>query len=66
MICFNEVLDLKEKKFDIFTIGELLIDMISDDYSDNFQCDNYTKYFGGSPANIKRLGVGSAIASSDG
>jgi fructokinase len=70
VICFNEVLELKEKKFDIFTIGELLIDMISDDYSDNFQCNNYTKYFGGSPANIamnvKRLGAESTIASSVG
>ncbi|AGF55525.1 fructokinase [Clostridium saccharoperbutylacetonicum] len=70
MIYFNEVLDLQEKKFDIFTIGELLIDMISNDYSDNFQCNNYTKYFGGSPANIamnaKKLGAESVIASSVG
>ncbi|CAI3713063.1 ATP-dependent 6-phosphofructokinase [Clostridium neonatale] len=70
MIYFDEVLEFKEKNIDVFTIGELLIDMISDDYSDNFQCDNYTKHFGGSPANIamnvKSLGANSAIASSVG
>ncbi|WP_307992133.1 carbohydrate kinase [uncultured Clostridium sp.] len=70
MIYFDEVLEFKEKNIDVFTIGELLIDMISDDYSDNFQCDVYTKHFGGSPANIamnvKSLGANSAIASSVG
>lgn len=70
MIHFNEVLKFEEKKIDVFTIGEVLIDMISDDYSDSFQCNHYTKYFGGSPANIamnvKRLGADSAIASAVG
>lgn len=70
MINFNEVLKFEDKNIDVFTIGEVLIDMISDDYSDNFQCNNYTKFFGGSPANIamnvKRLGANSAIASAVG
>lgn len=66
MINFNEVLEFENKSIDVFTIGELLIDMISTDYGDNFECNNYTKYFGGSPANIamnvKRLGANSAMA----
>jgi len=44
--------------------------MISTDYSDDFQCNSYAKYFGGSPANIamniKRLGANSTIAASIG
>lgn len=66
MIHFNDTLDFKNKDIDVFTIGELLIDMISSEYSDNFQCENYTKHFGGSPANIamniKKLGANSTIA----
>lgn len=67
MINFSGVLEFDNKSIDVFTIGELLIDMISTDYSDDFQCNHYTKYFGGSPANIamnvKNLGANSVIAS---
>ncbi|MHC1681872.1 MAG: carbohydrate kinase family protein [Clostridiaceae bacterium] len=66
MINFSEVLEFDNKSIDVFTIGELLIDMISTDYSDNFECNTYNKYFGGSPANIamnvKNLGGNSAMA----
>lgn len=66
MFHFNDTLNFKNKDIDVFTIGELLIDMISNDYGDDFNCNNYTKYFGGSPANItmniKKLGGTSAIA----
>ncbi|MDR3595944.1 carbohydrate kinase [Clostridium sp.] len=66
MFHFNDTFNLKNNAIDVFTIGELLIDMISTDYGDNFNCNNYTKYFGGSPANIamniKRLGGNSTIA----
>lgn len=66
MFHFSDTLNFKNKDIDVFTIGELLIDMISTNYGDNFNCNNYTKYFGGSPANIsmniKRLGGNSAIA----
>jgi fructokinase len=66
MFHFNDTFNFKNKAIDVFTIGELLIDMISTDYGDNFNCNNYTKYFGGSPANIamniKSLGGNSTIA----
>ncbi|MDD3224776.1 MAG: carbohydrate kinase [Clostridium sp.] len=66
MFYFNDTLNFKNKYIDVFTIGELLIDMISTDYSDNFSCTNYSKHFGGSPANIamniKKLGGNSTIA----
>ncbi|HEY8804341.1 MAG TPA: carbohydrate kinase [Clostridium sp.] len=70
MINFHDTFKFENKNIDIFTIGELLIDMISTDYSDNFQCHSYVKHFGGSPANIamniKRLGANSTIAASIG
>ncbi|MEI3335961.1 MAG: hypothetical protein V8R02_00380 [Clostridium sp.] len=47
MFDFNQPLNLPNKKFDVFTIGELLVDMISNDYDDNFNCNSYTKHFGG-------------------
>lgn len=66
MINFNDSLNFDNKAIDVFTIGELLIDMISTDYDDNFNCNNYSKHFGGSPANItmniNRLGGKSTIA----
>jgi fructokinase len=66
MFHFNDTLNFKNKDIDVFTIGELLIDMISTDYGDNFNCSNYSKHFGGSPANItmniKKLGGNSTIA----
>lgn len=44
--------------------------MISNDYDDSFDCSQYTKHFGGSPANIamniKRLGGNSALSSAVG
>lgn len=66
MFHFNNTLNFEKKDIDVFAIGELLIDMISTDYDNNLSCNNYTKHFGGSPANIamniKRLGGNSAIA----
>lgn len=70
MFDFNQPLNLPNKKFDVFTIGELLVDMISNDYDDNFNCNSYTKHFGGSPANIamnvQMLGGKSVISSAVG
>jgi Sugar kinases, ribokinase family len=66
MFDFSNTLNFKTRDIDVFTVGELLVDMISADYDNNINCNNYTKYFGGSPANIamniKRLGGNSAIA----
>jgi len=55
---------------DVLTVGEILIDLISTEYDDNFNCDTYQKFFGGSPGNIalnvKKLGKKSAVASAVG
>lgn len=44
--------------------------MISLDYDDNFECNTYNKFFGGSPSNIamnvKKLGINSLVASAVG
>ncbi|MGL5378483.1 carbohydrate kinase family protein [Clostridium sp.] len=70
MFHFYNTINFQNKEIDVFTIGELLVDMISDDYDDNFNCNHYTKYFGGSPANIamniKRLGGNPLILASVG
>lgn len=53
----------KEKENDVLALGELLVDLIGKDLTG----DSYTRFFGGSPANIaanvKRLGFNSAVAS---
>jgi sugar/nucleoside kinase (ribokinase family) len=70
MLKLDGKIDLQNKSNDIITVGELLIDMISTDYSESFECDTYKKFFGGSPANIamnvKKLGISSFIASAVG
>lgn len=70
MLKFDDGIDLISRKNDVLTIGELLIDMISAEYGDNFECSKYNKFFGGSPANIamnvKKLGINSLIASAVG
>ncbi|WP_243404869.1 carbohydrate kinase family protein [Thermobrachium celere] len=66
----EEKVSFEEKQYDLLTIGEILVDMISKDFSEDFSNDEYVKKFGGSPANIvintKRLGLNSIIASSVG
>lgn len=70
MFDFDKKIEFKNRSVDVFTIGELLIDMISDDYDTSFNCNSYTKFFGGSPANItmniKRLGGNPVITASVG
>ncbi|MGH4137884.1 carbohydrate kinase family protein [Clostridium sp.] len=67
MFGFNDKINFQDKNIDILTIGELLVDMISADYGDNFESSTYNRYFGGSPSNIaintKRLGINSLVAS---
>lgn len=67
---FEEKIEFQNKDNDILTIGEMLIDMISADYGDNFECNTYNKFFGGSPSNIamnvKKLGINSIVASAVG
>ena len=70
MFNFNNVVKFENKRFDVFAIGELLVDMISDDYDGDNSCNKYSRYFGGSPANItmniKRLGGNPIISASVG
>ncbi|SHF29799.1 fructokinase [Caldanaerobius fijiensis DSM 17918] len=70
MLDFNDSIKFDEKENDLLTVGEMLVDMISADYSEDFECDTYNKFFGGSPANIamnaRRLGIKSIIASAVG
>ncbi|MEN8078777.1 carbohydrate kinase family protein [Clostridioides difficile] len=66
MFNFSNTIQFQDKTNDVFTIGELLVDMISDDYDTSFNCNKYSRFFGGSPANItmniKRLGGNPIIA----
>lgn len=70
MFDFNSGIELQNKSNDILAVGELLIDMISADYDDDFTCKTYNKFFGGSPSNIamnaKKLGIRSLVASAVG
>ena len=70
MFNFNNVVKFENKRFDVFALGELLVDMISDDYDADNSCNKYSRYFGGSPANItmniKRLGGNPIISASVG
>lgn len=69
MFKLENTITFSHKRNDILTIGELLIDMISESY-DNFEGHLYHKFFGGSPSNIaintKRLGINSTIAAAVG
>ena len=70
MFDFNKNIKFENRSIDVFTIGELLVDMIATDYSDNFNCNTYSKHFGGSPANIainvQKLGGNASISASVG
>lgn len=63
-------IEFEQKGNDILTIGEVLIDMISDEYVKGDGSTTYRNYFGGSPANIamnaKKLGIHSIVASAVG
>lgn len=48
----NRKIEFQDKKNDILTVGELLVDMISENYGENDECDTYHRFFGGSPSNI--------------
>ncbi len=70
MFEFNESLHFEEKKYDLLTAGELLVDLIAENYDGNDQESAYRKYFGGAPANIamntRKLGIQSQIAAAVG
>ncbi|WP_068783487.1 carbohydrate kinase family protein [Paenibacillus phocaensis] len=70
MIHFDEKIEFSNVANDVLTVGELLVDMISDGYDSEKESKDYHAFFGGSPANIamniKRLGAQSTIASAVG
>jgi sugar/nucleoside kinase (ribokinase family) len=70
MIPFDHKIEFPNQNNDILTVGELLVDMISAQYDENFESNTYNKFFGGSPANIamnvKKLGIKSLIVSAVG
>lgn len=71
MLLLNERIAFPDRTNDILTVGELLIDMISDSYApaDGYN-HGYRSYFGGSPSNIamnaRKLGIRSLVASAVG
>lgn len=70
MVDFYNTFTFQDRKNDILTVGELLVDMMSNAYDDNIANTSYQKLFGGSPSNIamnaKRLGINSIVASAVG
>lgn len=71
MFDLDDNIPLGDKSNDLLAVGELLIDMISNEYDDgSFECDGYTKFSGGAPSNIainvNRLGIRSEIVSAVG
>ncbi|MHA7966565.1 carbohydrate kinase family protein [Paenibacillus sp. CAU 1782] len=70
MFEFNATMNVQKKSNDLLTIGELLVDLISDHYDGVTQEGAYRKYFGGAPANIamntRKLGIRSQIAAAVG
>jgi fructokinase len=52
LLTINDSLEIKENKTDVTAYGEVLIDMISREEVPLKQCQNFTRYFGGSPANV--------------
>lgn len=63
-------IEFDRKGNDILTIGEVLIDMIAEEYGEGHESTAYRNYFGGSPANIamnvRKLGIRSQVASAVG
>ncbi|WP_438496047.1 carbohydrate kinase family protein [Paenibacillus sp. IHBB 3054] len=70
MIGFQDKLIFENKANDLLAVGELLVDMISNEYDDTFQSAGYTKFPGGSPSNIainvRKLGISSIMVSAVG
>lgn len=52
LLTINDSLEIEDKEIDVTAFGEVLIDMISREEVPLRQCQNFTRYFGGSPANV--------------
>lgn len=70
MFDFEKQLTFDAKQLDLITVGEMLVDMIADDYGALEKNAAFHRFFGGSPANIaantRRLGIQSLVVSSVG
>ncbi|NQX44369.1 carbohydrate kinase [Paenibacillus tritici] len=70
MFNFGEAIPFENQTNDVLTVGELLVDMIANEYGEDTACNGYTRYSGGSPSNIAinvhRLGIRSHVASAVG
>jgi len=70
MISFNKKIEFNDREIDVLAVGELLVDMISKEYGNSFESNDYQRFFGGSPANIAmnttKLGIKSQIVSAVG
>ncbi|MEC2342798.1 sugar kinase [Paenibacillus barengoltzii] len=70
MIHFEDKFTFKVAPNDLLTIGEFLVDMISNEYGEESQGDGYTRFPGGSPSNIainaSKLGIRSQMVSAVG
>ncbi|MGE6573831.1 carbohydrate kinase family protein [Paenibacillus xylanexedens] len=70
MFELDERITFENRSNDLLAIGELLVDLISNEYGDHAESDGYTRYVGGAPSNIainvNRLGIRSRIVSAVG
>ncbi|MDG0811709.1 carbohydrate kinase family protein [Cohnella rhizosphaerae] len=70
MLDLNRSLAMSAGEYDLLTVGELLVDLISAEYGDHHDASVYHKYFGGSPANIamnaNKLGIRPQLAAAVG
>lgn len=70
MFGFEQSIKFDNKSNDVLAVGELLIDLISEDYDDTLNGTVYHRFFGGSPANIamnaRKLGIRTQVAAAIG
>ncbi len=52
MLTIHDSFTFEENDFDITAYGEILLDMISREEAPLKKCSNFSRYFGGSPANV--------------
>jgi len=52
LLTIHDSFNFEENDFDITAYGEVLLDMISREEAPLKECVNFTRYFGGSPANV--------------
>lgn len=70
MVTLNQAYPLRNKSIDVLSIGEILVDMISDSYDNLHENNQFHVLFGGSPANIcmnvNKLGAKAKLCASVG